>query len=133
MRYRRYRPSAGAARRTARELARQWGVGCLAEDLALVVSELVTNAIVHGRAPAGSRVVVTYRLRDDDVLHVDVRDFATGLPATGPRPACDEGGRGLPIVDALTDRWGVLPHVVGKSLWFEMSVPPAAPGAGHPG
>ncbi|MFC4035733.1 ATP-binding protein [Streptomyces polygonati] len=137
--YRRYRPSVGVARRDARRLAAEWGLPEVADILASVISELVTNAVVHGRAPRGSRVLVTYRLDEDvrlrvervdrvervqpvrQVLRVEVRDWATGMPKTTRRPSPEaENGRGLRTVAALTDRWGVIPRVIGKSVWFEI-------------
>ncbi|AEW94287.1 MULTISPECIES: ATP-binding protein [Streptomycetaceae] len=126
LRYRRYRPAVTAARGRARQLAAEWGIPEIADDLALLVSELVTNAVVHGRASRGSGVAVAYHL-DGPCLRVEVRDWATGVPDGGDGgrcPAADvdgaEGGRGLLLVVALAGRWGVVPQVVGKSVWAEM-------------
>lgn len=124
--YRRFRPAAKAARRTARDIARRWQLDGLADDLATAVGELVTNAVVHGQAPHGSRVVVTYHL-ENVVLRVEVRDFSTGNPNLRPTAEDDEHGRGLLTVATLTERWGVTPRVIGKCVWFEMSVLPVAP------
>ncbi|MEH0417267.1 ATP-binding protein [Streptomyces sp. B21-083] len=126
VRYRRYRPSVPVARAKARALAEDW---CLLPDAAdfleWVVTELVTNAVIHGRATRGSRVLVVYHI-DDDRLLVEVRDAASGMPPVAapvsPRSGVDEGGRGLQIVAALADDWGVTPRVIGKSVWAELAV-----------
>ncbi|MFF5004752.1 ATP-binding protein [Streptomyces phaeochromogenes] len=125
VRYRRYRPSVPVARAKARAIATAWGLPLIADSLEWVVTELVTNAVIHGRAARGSRVVVAYHL-EDDLLRVEVRDWASGTPrvAAEPSPNGDapEGGRGLQIVAALVDDWGVTPKVIGKSVWAEIAV-----------
>jgi anti-sigma regulatory factor (Ser/Thr protein kinase) len=165
VRYRRFRPAVRSARLRARELAKEWGLTEVADSLESAVSELVANAVVHGRAARGSRVSVTYRLEDRG-LRVEVRDWATGMPKLGRAPAPDpapdwvpawvpdpepapdpasgpisawddveaESGRGLRMVAALTDRWGVVPRVIGKSVWFELrvAVPPVRPASTMP-
>ncbi|MFG2681769.1 ATP-binding protein [Streptomyces sp. NPDC048392] len=123
VRYRRQRPAIRAARADARALADKWQHPELADDLGLLISELVTNAVVHGTTGRGSQVHVTYRLLGDR-LRVDVRDAATGQPRL-MRPVSLDGeprelGRGLIVVATLADRWGVTPRVIGKSVWFEM-------------
>ncbi|MCS0604911.1 ATP-binding protein [Streptomyces sp. LP11] len=122
-RYRRQRPSVRAARADARALAGKWKHPEIAAELALLVSEVVTNAVIHGDAGRGSQVQVTYRLLDDR-LRVDVRDAATGRPRIlRPTPLPDElreFGRGLTVVASLAHRWGVIPRVIGKSVWFEV-------------
>lgn len=102
-RYRRQRPSVGAARMDARALADKWQRPEIADDLALLVSEVVTNAVIHGTTGRGSQVHVHYRLLDDR-LRVEVRDH----------------GRGLIVVASLAHRWDVIPRVIGKSVWFEI-------------
>ncbi|MFE2748747.1 ATP-binding protein [Streptomyces scopuliridis] len=119
--YRRYRPAVVIARTHARELAEKWELTEVRDYLELAVSELVTNAVVHGRAAKGSRVTVTYRL-DEERLWAEVRDWASGMPKISrpsPRGMYADGGRGLRVVAAITDRWGVIPRVIGKSVWFE--------------
>jgi anti-sigma regulatory factor (Ser/Thr protein kinase) len=119
---RRYRPAVRKVRTHARELADRWSLTALRDDLELAVSEVVTNAVVHGDAAEGSRISVAYRLTDE-CLRVEVRDRATGTPkamhqAPGSDIAVD--GRGLAVLTAVTTRWGVTPHVIGKSVWFEI-------------
>ncbi|MFE1962573.1 ATP-binding protein [Streptomyces sp. NPDC059479] len=138
-RYRRYRPAAKAARTRARELAEEWQLTGMSDALESAVSELVSNAVVHGRAARGSRVTVTYRLARDRGrlrLRVEVRDWATGMPqitwtacgngdGTEGIPDIPESGRGLWMVAAIADQWGVIPRVIGKSVWFELELAPA--------
>lgn len=85
-------------------------------DLEVVVSELVTNAIRHGRPEITLTLAV-----DGPRVRGEVVDHGPGMPR--PRtPADDEaGGRGLAIVQACTRRWGVtpLPDGHGKCVWFE--------------
>lgn len=104
------------SRRALRELLRQWGRPGGAETAELLTSELVTNALVH---------------TDDDALltatvgpggvHVEVRDFVSGEPRPLPPDTSDRThGRGLALVAALADAWGVRTHGVGKAVWFEL-------------
>jgi anti-sigma regulatory factor (Ser/Thr protein kinase) len=85
------------------------------EDARLVVSELVTNAILH----AGTDIELTVSVRSDAV-RIEVTDLGGGVPRCG---AVEEAtsGRGLPIVEALGGRWGVLQLGAGKTVWCELA------------
>ncbi|MCT4352250.1 ATP-binding protein [Streptomyces sp. Je 1-79] len=104
-------------RHALRRMLRTWG-GPGASDVAeLLTSELVTNALIHTDHGA----VITATVVPDG-LRVEVRDFVAGLPE--PRaPIADDGtsGRGLVLVQALADSWGVEKHGVGKVVWFELN------------
>jgi anti-sigma regulatory factor (Ser/Thr protein kinase) len=90
----------------------------LCETAALLVSELVTNAVIHGRTSATVEVH-----RPPDSLRVTVRDDNPALPAVGESPDFDaESGRGLLIVSKLAHRWGIESADGGKSIWFELAV-----------
>jgi anti-sigma regulatory factor (Ser/Thr protein kinase) len=93
----------GLARAWCADLLVGWGTGELAPDAVLVVSELVTNAVLHGEGA----ITIAVELRDDDV-RVEVSDVGVGQPRVRP-PADDEGngGRGLRIVEAVASDWGV--------------------------
>lgn len=110
--------SAAAARRLALcVVTRQWGLSPqLAEYAVLLVSELVGNAVRH----TGARVFGLRMLRRRGWIRVEVRDPSRGLPCLMPVHELDVSGRGLYLVDKLSDRWGVdlLPR--GKTTWFEM-------------
>lgn len=85
------------------------------EDAVLLVSELVTNSVKHGGPP----VVVAIDC-DGDALQVRVRDGSRHLPT--PRTAAwdAESGRGLELVQSLSDAWGVEPDPDGKHVWFKV-------------
>jgi anti-sigma regulatory factor (Ser/Thr protein kinase) len=102
----------------ARRAVRQWldhlvVDAARADDLVLVVSELVTNAVVHARSPA--QLIAT---ADDGRVRVEVHDHDPSPPR--PRTtATDVGGFGLPIVEQLTDGWGWTTTPSGKYVWTE--------------
>ena len=112
--------SAGTARRlTQIVVLRHWGLSPkLTEDAVLLVSELVGNAVRH----TGARVFGLRMKRRRGWIRVEVRDPSRGLPCLMPVQEMDLSGRGLFLVDKLSDRWGVdlLPR--GKTTWFEMRV-----------
>jgi hypothetical protein len=104
----------------ARRLAAQACVGLhpdVADDVALCVSELVTNAHRHGRGPVQLRIT-----RGPARVHVAVDDHDTRHPHL--RVAHDDGGRGLAIVAAISTRWGTDPQPWGKTVWADI---PAGP------
>ena len=81
----------------------------------LLVTELVTNAVVHARSPVRVQVLVT-----DHQVRVDVHDDAPQLPVRGRASQEALGGRGLLLLDRLADRWGATPALPGKTVWFEI-------------
>lgn len=88
----------------------------LGEDLALVVSELVTNAIRYATPPLELEIEA-----NDDAVTVAVADGSPGRPAA-KAPADDaEGGRGLALIDLLAAETGVRPHPPGKTVWAALS------------
>ncbi|MEV0980425.1 ATP-binding protein [Streptomyces sp. NPDC049915] len=122
--------SPARARRLTRARLTGWSVGEDACDTAaLVISELVTNAIVH---TASSRVVC--ELHDhDDTVRIAVRDegCAPGDPHPAPPRGEAEHGRGLLLVDAVCRAWGAQEHGPGLLVWAE--VPRQAGTPGTPG
>ncbi|MEU5090744.1 ATP-binding protein [Streptomyces sp. NPDC021356] len=112
--------SAATARRLVQVVAlRHWGLSPkLTEDAVLLVSELVGNAVRH----TGARVFGLRMRRRTGRIRIEVRDPSRGLPCLMPVQELDISGRGLFLVDRLSDRWGVdlLPR--GKTTWFEMRV-----------
>jgi len=113
----------GQARRAIAECASRLGLDEVVDDLLLLVSEMVTNAVRHGAPPVRLEV-----LADDDVVRVAVVDGHPGLPC--PREVDDdaEGGRGMVLVDLLAAEHGVRPQPPGKTVWA--SVPRT--GTGRP-
>lgn len=100
--------SVGVARLHVRRVLRSWGLDELGDDCEQVVSEVVTNAIqVHEREGTDAEVRVTLVAGLGKVLIV-VRDFGGSGDVVPRRPGPDdEGGRGLFIVEALAEWWGV--------------------------
>jgi anti-sigma regulatory factor (Ser/Thr protein kinase) len=112
--------SAGTARRLAQSVVlRQWALSAqLAEHAVLLVSELVGNAVRH----TGARTFGLRMLRRRGWIRIEVRDPSRGLPCLMPVGELDTSGRGLMLVDKLSDRWGVDLLPCGKTTWFEMRV-----------
>ncbi|GAB3155169.1 hypothetical protein GCM10027161_60310 [Microbispora hainanensis] len=115
--------STSRARGLVRATLRDWTGGTedevteVAEVAELLVSELVGNALLHGRGEP----VLTLTLRDG-VLRCEVEDEAAVPLCTRDRSPDDaEGGRGLLIVEALSRSWGVCPTSRGKAVWFELA------------
>ncbi|MFJ8004348.1 ATP-binding protein [Streptomyces fagopyri] len=114
----------GRARRWARSRLAGSGIEAdepLAETLILLVSELVTNAVVHTGCPAVLRLSLPGVPGESlGTVRLEVAD-SSDCP---PRPRHAEGdetnGRGLELVDGLADRWGWNPEGVGKSIWCEV-------------
>ena len=85
------------------------------EDAKLVVTELVTNALLHGQPPLTLRVA-----QKGEQLRVEVQDASRVMPVI-PRPNHDAmTGRGLGLVAALSSTWGVEPTAHGKVIWAEL-------------
>ncbi|MED7925897.1 ATP-binding protein [Nonomuraea sp. LP-02] len=102
-----------AARRLVREALAVWGLSPLADDLTVVVSEVVTNAIVHAKS------AVTLSLhRQGRSVRGEVADHSPVWPTPLPAGPDEEHGRGLAIVAAYSERWGVDPTPDGKIVWF---------------
>jgi anti-sigma regulatory factor (Ser/Thr protein kinase) len=109
--------SVGAARRFVRDvlMSRQIDDGVV-NTVELLTSEVVTNAIVHGRS--GPQLVVEI---GDDVVRVAVRDLSPQEPVRRLGRLDDISGRGVIIVEKLASAWGVeLVRGGGKQVWFEV-------------
>lgn len=106
-----------ARHRVATALA-GWGVSeDVTDSLLLVLSELLTNALVHGRPPVGVRL-----RRGPSALALEVHDDAQTLPRRGDPDADDEHGRGLQLVSVIATRWGTRPTSVGKAVWCTVAL-----------
>ncbi|MGW4230570.1 SpoIIE family protein phosphatase [Streptomyces sp. NPDC004980] len=107
----------GRARRLARRALSRWGLDDLADEVELLVSEVVTNAVRYAERP------VTLRLLRTDILRCEVGDDSPQLPRQRRARETDEGGRGLFLVNRLARRWGATRLSTGKVVWFEMATP----------
>ncbi|MFH8513908.1 ATP-binding protein [Streptomyces gelaticus] len=107
-------------RRTAR-LVQEWGHPGLSSDAALLVSELATNALLHGAIEG--RLFRVHLTLTATTLRIAVSD-ARGERLPGLREAADDEcyGRGLLIVARLADNWGVEPRTVGKTVFAELAL-----------
>lgn len=117
--------SVARARRLTRARLSGWAVCAdTCDSAALVISELVTNAIVH---TASGRVVCELR-EHDDMVRIAVRDegCAPGEPHPSPQRPDEEHGRGLLLVDALCRAWGAQEHGSGLLVWAELALQDAA-------
>jgi anti-sigma regulatory factor (Ser/Thr protein kinase) len=87
------------------------------EAAAMLTDELVTNAIMHGQPP-----IVLDISEDHGNVTVRVGDAGSGVPTTRVAPLGALSGRGLTIVDSMSDRWGVDVRQHGKSVWFQLNM-----------
>ncbi|MGK5544555.1 SpoIIE family protein phosphatase [Streptomyces sp. URMC 127] len=102
------------ARKFASEQLTAWGLEELGFTTELVVSELVTNAVRHARAPIRLRLI-----RERSSLICEVSDASSTSPRMRRARVTDEGGRGLLLVAQLTERWGTRFTADGKTIWAE--------------
>ncbi|WP_371599888.1 ATP-binding protein [Streptomyces sp. NBC_00564] len=114
------------ARRLVANRMHVWGFAYdsdVSETVTLVVAELAANAVRHGRV-RGRDIRVRLVLRED-VVRVEVADGRADRLPVLREPSEGEGGRGLLIVVALAERWGVEPREGGtyKTVWAEISLP----------
>lgn len=86
------------------------------DDVSLVVSELVTNAVIHGEGDIVLDVVV-----EDGSVHVEVSDREPHLPDPRDAPPDSESGRGLLLVAKLATQWGVRRDAPGKVVWADLA------------
>jgi anti-sigma regulatory factor (Ser/Thr protein kinase) len=112
----------GRARRWARSRLAGSGIGDepLADTLILLISELVTNAVVHTGCPAVLRMLFGAGAAEAGTVRVEVADISACPPKPRHAEGDDTNGRGLELVDGLADRWGWQPEGAGKSIWCEV-------------
>jgi anti-sigma regulatory factor (Ser/Thr protein kinase) len=108
------------AQAQARGFARSWSYRHtlpppVIADMELVVAELVSNAVRHGRPPYALTLTQTH-----GVIRGEVSDASTVSPVVNPCPD-EHGGFGLGIVEACTSRWGADVGADGKHVWFEVT------------
>lgn len=105
-------------RRMVRTYLAMWGMPHLAEPAGLAVTELLANVIKH--VPGRSCTVVL--LAEEGKLRVEVGDASPDVPVRRAAGPWDETGRGLTMVEQVTDAWGVERNTgaPGKKVWFEL-------------
>lgn len=101
--------------------------GVEADDVALAMTELVSNSIKYGSGP-----VLVDLVTKDDVLRLDVGDCSESMPRQPPFGSTASGGRGLLLLDGLTSDWGVrLRPQGGKTVWCEFYGDRSSATSGH--
>lgn len=109
--------SAGAARRFVTSRLAAVGLGELADTAELLVSELVTNAVLH----AHTSVIVTVEATGPRSARVTVRDGSRLAPAPRRHSVSSGTGRGLLLVQQLAAGWGAEVEDSGKAVWFDVA------------
>lgn len=112
--------SGSRARTQLPQLLSAWGLASLLDDAELLLSELISNAVVHAHSP----VTVTIS-RHRDVLHVEVSDHGPGVAHRRDGHLDDTHGRGLMLVDAISSMWGATANDDAKTVWFRLAAPAA--------
>ncbi|WP_073948810.1 ATP-binding protein [Streptomyces kebangsaanensis] len=109
--------SAVTARRLVRVACAAWGLEELAEDGALIVSELVANAVQHARS---SHIRVTISRFEAARVRIGVVDRSKGLPELREPGSEHESGRGLALVEGVARDWGADLLPWGERVWAEL-------------
>ncbi|MEU7024071.1 ATP-binding protein [Streptomyces sp. NPDC046203] len=116
----------GQVRRIVSAHLRHWQLDALIDHASLGVTELLTN--VHRHALPDKRCTVEVALLLDH-LTISVRDNDPRLPGPGELTAREAefatSGRGLAIIEALSESWGARPYDAGKVVWFTLQAPPS--------
>ncbi|MBD9724572.1 SpoIIE family protein phosphatase [Streptomyces caniscabiei] len=116
------------ARQQVRELLHDWTCGDQVDSAVLLVSEMLTNVLVHTDADA---LLVAEMTGDGGKrrMRIEVTDASDDLPHKRHPGELASSGRGLVLMDVLADAWGVDPRGDGKSIWFELyeTPPPDGP------
>ncbi|MBM7088310.1 ATP-binding protein [Streptomyces sp. SID9913] len=121
-RFPRARRSVPAARGFALETLADWGYLERRDDVLICVSELSTNALLHG-VPPGRQFSLTL-VGGGPLVRIEVRDSGGGLPEVTEADADACRGRGLSIVRAVADDFGVTLHEPGKTVWTVLKMDP---------
>ena len=106
----------GQARRWIIKRCHEWHCDALADAAALLITELVTNVFLHARTDC-----LIHATFDRPTLTVTVTDGDNQQLSAQPPSDTAEEGRGLAIVAALTDTWGIHHNDGAKSVWFQLS------------
>ena len=108
------------ARALATRQLHHWGLEQLHEQTELIISELITNALRHGKGP------IQLRLIRHQVLTCEVHDTICSYSQVRHPRSTDPDGRGLLLIDELSRRWGTRRTPAGKIIWAEQQLPPGS-------
>ncbi|AXG78122.1 ATP-binding protein [Streptomyces paludis] len=121
-RWKRHARSVGLARAELRKALALWGLSSVEEAAVLVLSELVTNAVRHAHVPAGREVETRFLALPGGGVRLEVHDACSRRPEVQDASPGACAGRGLLIVEAVADSWGVAGRDgVGKAVWAVVS------------
>ncbi|MFI2434607.1 ATP-binding protein [Streptomyces sp. NPDC018693] len=115
--------SSPVARHFVRQVLKDWDMTHVEDDAALVVTELVNNAIQHTRTPS---IRVSVRRVSQKLIRVAVTDKDRQAPQWRDARPSDTGGRGLTLVDSLSQSWGYTRWPWAKRVWANLEVPDVA-------
>jgi hypothetical protein len=103
-----------------------WSLEPVAETATLLLSEVVTNAVLHSSSQPTVRLAVAGGALeigvDDDEPRLPNRRMATSRGPAGTDVLLADGGRGLLLIDALADEWGATALAAGKQVWFRLDI-----------
>ncbi|MFJ4002262.1 ATP-binding protein [Streptomyces sp. NPDC090023] len=126
--------TAEAVRDDLRDLLARWRAAEFADDATVVVSELLSNALRHGRPPVRVACALRRRSPGRAALRIEVADAGPSFDTTlvrarwrHPSFTLEESGRGLFLVDALASRWGDEPTRHGHTVWAVLGAPDGPP------
>ncbi|MFD3590926.1 SpoIIE family protein phosphatase [Streptomyces sp. NPDC058683] len=119
--------AAGEARRHVREQLAAWNLDDLTMSTELLASELVSNVVRHAKGPVRLRLLLSAD------LVCEVSDGSLTTPRIRRAMDTDEGGRGLQLIAALSQRWGTRYTQTGKVIWTEQALPPPGDRGGAEG
>ncbi|NJQ00234.1 ATP-binding SpoIIE family protein phosphatase [Streptomyces zingiberis] len=120
--------SLATARGMLREAVRAWGIEERADDIELAADELITNSLIH--TDGGAVITAVVRPGRARLLHLEVRDRSSSWPRRREPGDAGTSGRGLMLVELLSDDWGVESRGQGKSVWCEFRLPATATATG---
>lgn len=110
--------SAALGRRFVRDVLNSNQLADVADTAVLLASELITNAVLHGRSEVELSVEI-----DSIGVKVSAGDLNSRLPVMQPSDELALDGRGIAIVNLLASQWGVTATEDGKTVWFCLEVP----------
>lgn len=111
------------ARRFVNDVLRDAGYDEVLDVVELLVTEVVTNAVVHARSEAD--VLVRFL---PGAVRVEVHDADDSFPVRRQPGRDQPGGRGFDLVEQMSRSWGIDMLDIGKRVWFEVAIPPTAAG-----
>jgi anti-sigma regulatory factor (Ser/Thr protein kinase) len=109
------------ARRWIIQRCHEWQCDDLGDSAALLITELVTNVFLHARTDC-----LIHAAFDHSTLAVTITDWDAHEPLIHPSSTSAENGRGLAILEAIADAWGIQHTDGAKSVWFHLNDNPPA-------